>query len=329
MIGRDWDSMWGFRQLGCPEPRCLLTSNRSALPPRQFSAVVFHQRSVQSGDLPPPVSRDPSQLYIHLSMEAPAWARHDRTQPSSLAHFYNLSLSYRRDADLTAPYGRLVQVRPLPAPLQRFIQQFGEEAAGRVAGRRTGRPPRAAQFVSNCASESGREEVVRSLQKHFPVDVWGECGTRQCPRADATQCYEKMAASHHFYLSLENAVCRDYVTEKFFNILQFNVIPVVLNGANMSAVAPPHSYIDVRDFPSTKALAAELRRVAADPALFASYFWWRDFYRVEAWPGTLGRALCQLCTRLHSARPPSGVIADLQQFWADQGRCTNPPFLQL
>ena len=72
-----------------------------------------------------------------------------------------------------------------------------------------------------------------------------------------------MILSHH--------QCQDYITEKFFNILQYNVIPgeemmvsqmvyltwlsiyacsVVLNGANMSLVAPPHSYIRVEDFSS-------------------------------------------------------------------------------
>ena len=40
---------------------------------------------------------------------------------TKLAGFFNLSLSYRGDADLVAPYGRLVQHRPLPASLQQHI----------------------------------------------------------------------------------------------------------------------------------------------------------------------------------------------------------------
>ena len=71
-----------------------------------------------------------------------------------------------------------------------------------------------------------------------------------------------MNKTYKFYLSLENSVCqvniwssqlhmkplfpKDYVTEKFFNILPYNVIPIVLNGANMSHIAPPHSYINVQ-----------------------------------------------------------------------------------
>ena len=53
-----------------------------------------------------------------------------------------------------------------------------------------------------------------------------------------------------FYLSLENSLCGDYVTEKLWKVLGYNVIPVVLNGANMSNIAPPNSYIGFDDFSS-------------------------------------------------------------------------------
>ena len=43
-------------------------------------------------------------------------------------------------------------------------------------------------------------------------------------------------------------MCADYVTEKYWKVLGYNVIPVVLNGANMSNIAPKHSYIDFKDF---------------------------------------------------------------------------------
>ena len=51
-----------------------------------------------------------------------------------------------------------------------------------------------------------------------------------------------------FYLSLENSLCQDYITEKFWKVLPHNMIPVILNGVDMTKVAPPHSYIDIKDF---------------------------------------------------------------------------------
>ena len=78
---------------------------------------------------------------------------------------------------------------------------------------------------------------------------------------------------YKFYLSFENSLCSDYVTEKFFNILKYDVIPVTFNGADMSQIAPPHSYINTMDFKTPKELAKHLKHIAEDDALYASYFW--------------------------------------------------------
>ena len=63
-----------------------------------------------------------------------------------------------------------------------------------------------------------------------------------------------MKSLFQFYLSLENSLCKDYVTEKFWKVLPYNVIPIVLNGVDMATIAPPNSYIDIKNFPSFKGL---------------------------------------------------------------------------
>jgi hypothetical protein len=60
--------------------------------------------------------------------------------------------------------------------------------------------------------------------------------------------HKLLGQTFQFHLSFENSLCEDYVTEKFFNAMGSGMIPVVLNGANMSRIAPTHSYIDVKDF---------------------------------------------------------------------------------
>ena len=72
------------------------------------------------------------------------------------------------------------------------------------------------------------------------------------------------------------------------------MIPIVLNAVNMTEIAPPHSYIDIKDFPSFKGkkkikkiihqffkieFAEFIVRVSEDDALFASFFWWKTFYQ--------------------------------------------------
>ena len=102
----------------------------------------------------------------------------------------------------------------------------------------------------------------------MPVDIYGKCGAHHCSRKNERECYRNMERHYKFYLSFENSICDDYVTEKFFNILRYNVIPVTYSGANFSALAPPHSYINTLDFPSVTKLSKHLLKVRAgnDPS---------------------------------------------------------------
>merc|ERR1712106_1010566 len=45
-VGLDWEQEYGFSKLGCPENRCIITSNRSFFNTTAgYSSIVFHQRS--------------------------------------------------------------------------------------------------------------------------------------------------------------------------------------------------------------------------------------------------------------------------------------------
>ena len=196
-------------------------------------------------------------------------------------------MSYRHDADVTIPYGKIIQTRkhPVGVELAQLIQNYGRKNS-LLSRKEKHKQSLVAQFTSHCGSKSGREALVKSLSQHIPVDVYGQCGMLKCPN---NACLQLLGAKYKFYLSLENAVCKGYVTEKFFNILPYNTIPVILNGADMSSIAPKHSFINVQDFSSTAKLAEYLKKVASDDELFASYFWWREFYKVQVG----GQYFCQ------------------------------------
>ncbi len=46
--------------------------------------------------------------------------------------------------------------------------------------------------------------------------------------------YKAQLNHHKFYLSFENALCEDYVTEKFFLALNAGIIPIVYGGTDVS-----------------------------------------------------------------------------------------------
>ena len=141
--------------------------------------------------------------------------------------------------------------------LKEYIAQFGRDNRHLAGGKRAA----AAWFVSHCATQARRELYVKRLKKHLPVDIYGKCGKLECSRSNETECYLRAEQQYKFYLSFENSVCEDYVTEKFFNAMRYNVIPVTYNGVNMSAFAPPHSHINTLDFKTVSALGKYLNKV--------------------------------------------------------------------
>ena len=96
--------------------------------------------------------------------------------------------------------------------------------------------------ISNCDDKSKRLDYIRKIQKYINVDIFGQnsCRTKLCPRKvkinhafiNDTDCKEIIANEYKFFFAFENSLCIDYVSEKFFHIIRFNIIPVVLGSGN-------------------------------------------------------------------------------------------------
>ena len=109
-------------------------------------------------------------IMVFYLLEAPYLTKYDfRATP--WPDFFNLTWTYRRDSDILARhYLRFY----LPTGL-------GEDRKSRHA-RLAGKRNRALAMISNCRAPSNRDEYVRELQRHFPVDVAGDCGTITWPK---------------------------------------------------------------------------------------------------------------------------------------------------
>ena len=152
--------------------------------------------------------------------------------------------------------------------LEEYIQKFGRENK-HLASKKGSQGLTIAQYVSNCETAVGRENLVDLIDYLTPVDIYGNCGDFFCAPWERERCHNLLGDNYKFYLSFENAMCKDYITEKFFKVLSQNTIPIVFTGANMSTVAPPHSYINVADFPTIEALVGHLKR-------FEKLLWWKQ-----------------------------------------------------
>lgn len=181
----------------------------------------------------------------------------------------------------------------------------------------------AAWFVSNCNAFSKRDELTKKLQKYIDIDVYGRCGNLVCPEKDPENKCEKMINStYKFYLSFENALCIDYVTEKLFRTMHNYVIPVVFNGADMNRFVPPYSVINANDFETVEDLADYLKFLSKDLDEYKKYFWWKKHYKIVEDGDSV--AYCNLCKKINemNVKHKKQVYVDILKWWYEDS-CTK------
>ena len=134
---------------------------------------------------------------------------------STMTNYFNWTMTYRWDSDIVRPYGYIKPIGNVPLhPSENQMEHHLSEV-----NYADGKTKMVTWFVSNCNSKSKRNELVKELQKHINVDVYGKCGTMKCPKKEvgdisSDECLDMAGKNYKFYMSLENSLCQDYVTEK-------------------------------------------------------------------------------------------------------------------
>ena len=304
----------------CPVSNCIATRNRSFV--NESDAIMIHTwwYDMKMNDLPE--HKFPHQRFIMYYTDPPAFLPKSVLYPIA-PHFFNWTFTYRRISDIHSnQYGDL---RFIPHSLDREIKgrYEDEENLDNFHGINvTGKSIMVAWFASNQRPKGiPREDYVRELQKYVRVDVYGKRGNFTCPISfnyESDACDELLKKDYLFYLSFENSICPEYVTEKLFRPLRTGTVPIVLGGAHYSQYAPPHSYIKALDYKSPRELAEYLIQLDKNRKLYARYFEWRKHFKVETRPDD---AWCQLCAKLNDESLPPKSYENISKWWYDTYPC--------
>lgn len=271
----------------------------------------------------PEYKRSQYQRYIFLTQESP------RTMPidvSLMGNYFNWTMSYRLNSDVQLLYGRVKPKVTAPATIEEtkeFIEKTHLESARNYAANKT---HLVGWMASHCETDSLRETYVHELSKYIQVDIYGSCGNLSCARnwthwLSEPECYDMVEHKYKFYLSFENSICRDYVTEKFFEILNRAIVPVVYGGASYNLIAPSHSYINALQF-TPEELANYLKKLDANDTLYNEYFWWKDHFDVESGVQQMARhGFCDLCEKLHKDEGVIKYYSEIISEWHSGKRC--------
>ncbi|KAK4871924.1 hypothetical protein RN001_016048 [Aquatica leii] len=272
----------------CKYKNCFLTNKRSFLSVDKFDAIIFHGNIYDKNVHKVPTVRSQSQVYIYVNGESPI------NTPSTIKQFnsfYNWTMTYRSDSNIQFPYDNFVQKDT------NYVLPLIDLVLNKTSIM--------AWFVSNCHTSSKREVLIKNIQKYMPVDVFGRCGSKKCDESNRDKCYDMLQKEYKFYFSGENSICKDYVTEKLYYVLNKNVVPVVYGGVDYTKTAPPKSVINVADFKNVSELVNYLKFLDTNLTEYLKYFEWKKHYAI-----VVNQPACQLCQRLNEPLVKS-VIEDL------------------
>ncbi|XP_049868883.1 alpha-(1,3)-fucosyltransferase B-like [Pectinophora gossypiella] len=134
---------------------------------------------------------------------------------------------------------------------------------------------------SNCYTFSDRENYVKELMKYIPVDSYGEClNNKQWPTdfpKDHLNNLDNAAildfvAKYKFAIAIENGVCEDYITEKFWRPINLGVVPIYFGSPSIKDWFPNNkSAILIQDFASPKLLSKHLYELMRNDTLYEEY----------------------------------------------------------
>jgi hypothetical protein len=280
-----------FSAYRSPE-ECWVTADREQI--ATADAILFRINSVNLTDLPP---RKPGQPWIVFHWEPPTFFSDYWLNPN-ITSLFDLKYTYSRLSDIwSGVYERGRNLDLLRSPYIPVEQRDKDLAP-------------VAWIASNCRTANRREEYVKELMQHIPVNSYGSCvhtadlGNPANGRIEAKLVTERMR-HHKFYLSFENAECWDYVTEKYWNAFHWGLIPVVIGAPNIRDFYPaPKSVINARDFLSPKELAEFLNSLAKNDTAYSEYLEWK---KPENLP-KLSKSFLNLWTQPHGLCSGSDAI---------------------
>lgn len=211
-------------------------------------------------------------------------------------------MGYRTNSDIYFPYGivRKKRTNYVPPTLKKVSER-----------------PKMFAWIENKCDNTGSEkavEFVQALERHFDVDVFGDCGTKTC-----TDCFEMIEETYLFYLSFEYAQCNDFVTKRLFEPLRHNVVPIVFGKAKYDQLAPPGSVINIDSFKTTDDFLRYLSKLSNNSSLYMKYFEWKKNYVVH---DPRPAVLCKLCDMLNQPVEHTSYV-DLKSWLTGGNQCES------
>lgn len=132
-------------------------------------------------------------------------------------------------------------------------------------------------FISSPVNNSRRLEYLSELMEYLPIDSYGSW-RRNCVLGKDEGYVTKLDVikQYKFTIAFENAISKDYVTEKFFEPLIAGSVPIYLGAPNIEMFSlGKYAFIDVRDYDSPRSLAEDINNFCKDMSKYNALLEWK------------------------------------------------------
>lgn len=274
---------------------CSLTDDRS-LYSRAAAVLIFHKAIHDDLSNLPTSPRPKLQRWIWFNMDSPKNTR----KIAGIERLFNLTLSYRKDADISVRWKLTIRKNPA----EDFVIPEKQQLLCWIVSKHDLR-----------AGSGERYRFYTQLEKYMKVHVFYSSSWDDL----SGDKYFQAISSCKFFLSFENSISKDYITDIFTDPLALGTVPIVLGlpRNNYEDFVPASSFIHVNDFPDAKALADFLHKLDEDDEAYRKYFEWKRFYTVRRHlteKHEFAHAICQACHYV-SMRKEYRMVPDVYKWF--------------
>lgn len=281
------------------------------------SIMLFNLVEMYQGTTLKKIPRRSDQYFGVTSLESTGYSYN--VMSPNLNGLINMTLTYHRKS--TVPEWHIFR-----ACIDKHEQK--KHSVNYAAGKTKG----ALAYVSNCFSmQYNRLDLMRKLSKFVPVDIYGSCGAPDpcggLKPSQKSKCSAALHQQYHFYLSFENSLCEDYITEKFWDRLSDPdyMLPVAMGGLSVQEYveqAPPNSFLHVRNFTTVEKLGKYLNYLMKNPTEYNAYHEWRESWHAFKRPIYTRFPSCELC-KIANEKPSMPADDDLSTKYNNPAFCSS------
>ncbi|KAM3959179.1 alpha-(1,3)-fucosyltransferase 10 [Aphomia sociella] len=253
----------------CDNLKCEIIEHRS-VNVDDVDAYLFYGSMMNVEELPLP--RRPKDVIWGLYHEESP-RNVEELMHEELLNLFNFSATFSRHSDVPFPLQYLDSIHDITSKeyfVDTSVKNNHLSSIGPVI-----------YLQSDCETSTERDNYVKELMKFIQVDSYGAClNNKQLPKKFVDDYLNNLndreflhfIARYKFVVAIENGVCDDYITEKFWRAIKVGTVPIYFGSPSIEDWLPNNkSAILIKDFPNPKALYEYIQLLLNNDTLYEEY----------------------------------------------------------